>query len=243
MDVIGSGRSPRDLVLGVVVFILDLAVLLSAVAVLATRTAPAAPSLGRLADGAEAPPPLSPSQVERSLGDAGCDLLVDGEPLEDRRHIRPGEFPPEQLYPDDRPAHSGRHYGTLVPVPTAVAEAPIDERAVTHNLEHGSVVVWFDEDDIDHEQVGQIAAWRDSRGNRLGFASDANGGVFASPATVIDSGKPIAFRAWGVALDCDRFDPVVADAFLIENWGSHGMAPEAHLSPFPEESLRYAQDA
>ena len=243
IDVLGSDVPTRDQVLGVLVFILDLAVILSAVAVLAARTTPAAPSLGRLAEGVEAPAPLSPSEVARAAGAAGCELLVDGVPLEDRNHIAPGEFTPEELYPDNRPAHSGRHYGSLIPVPTDIAERPIDERAVIHNAEHGSVMVWFDPEQVDGEVVGQIRDWRNSRGNRLGFASDANGAVFASPATVIDSGKSIALRAWGVAMDCDRFDPLVADAFLVEHWGSHGMSPEAHLSPYPEDSLRYAQDA
>jgi hypothetical protein len=243
IDVLGSGAPTRDQVLGVLVFILDLAVILSAVAVLAVRTAPAGPALGQLADGAEAPAPLSPNQAAAARQAAGCEVLVDGEPLEDRRHIQPGEMTPDDLYPDHRPAHSGRHYGTLVAVPTDAAEQPIDERAVTHNLEHGSVVVWFDLDAVDDEVVQQIAGWRNSRGNRLGFASESNGAVFASPATVIDSGKPVAFRAWGVAMDCDEFDPVVADAFLIDHWGSHGSSPEAHLSPYPEDSLRFAQDA
>ena len=243
IDVLGSGVSPRDQVLRVLVVILDLAVILSAFAVLAVRTEPAAPALGQVAEGTDPPEPLSPNIVEQARRAAGCELLVDGEPLEDRRHIRTGEFTPDELYPQDRPAHSGRHYGTLVAVPTRAAEQPIDERAVTHNLEHGSVAVWFDLDAVDGEVAGAIADWRDSRGNRLGFASAANGAVFASPATVISSGKPVAFRAWGVAMDCDEFDPVVADAFLIDHWGSHGAAPEAHLSPYPEGSLQYAQDA
>jgi hypothetical protein len=243
IDVLGSDVSPRDQVLRVLVVILDLAVILSAVAVLAVRTAPTGPSLGGVADGVHAPAPLSPSQAAEARQAAGCEVLVDGEPLEDRRHIRPGEFAPDELYHEHRPAHSGRHYGMLVAVPTSAAEQPIDERAVTHNLEHGSVAVWFDLDAVDNEVVDVIEAWRDSRGNQLGFASPANGAVFASPATVISSGRPIAFRAWGVAMDCDQFDPVVADAFLIDHWGSHGAAPEANLSPYPEDSLPFTQDA
>lgn len=243
IDVLGSGVPSRDQVLGIIVAILDLAVILSAVAVLASRTAPAPPSLGRPADGVQVPTALSRSQVQQARTAAGCELLVDREPLEDRRHIRPGEFTPEELYPDHRPAHSGRHYGTLVPVPTEIAPRPLDERAVIHNAEHGSVMVWFDPEQVDSATVDRIADWRDSRGNRLGFASDANGAVFASPASVIDSGKAVALRAWGVAMDCDRFDPLVADAFLIDHWGSHGISPEAHLSPYPENSLRYAQEA
>ncbi len=179
--------------------------------------------------------PLDREAVAVRADAAGCTLVVDGEPLEDRGHLDPDDAPPpEVLYPE-RPAHSGQHYGTVLSLPQGPARAPIDERAVLHNMEHGAVVVWFDPAAADRET---IADWRDAR-DGLGFVSRAGGAVFASPMPDIDDAPSVALRAWGVAMDCERFDPIVADAFLVDHWGSHGEAPEAELSPFPEDALHY----
>lgn len=165
--------------------------------------------------------------------DVGCELLVDREPLADRRHLDDTSAPPAAaLYPDPRPAHSGRHFAGGYAVPDDLADEPLDERVVTHNLEHGSVVVWFAADLVDDEQLEAMRTWLRQR-RAMGFESPAAGGIFASPSTVIGSGRGIALRAWGVAMDCDRFDVRVADDFLARHWGSRGIAPEAHLSPFP----------
>lgn len=179
--------------------------------------------------------PLDREAVAARADDAGCALVVDGEPMEDRDHLDPNDAPPPDVLYPQRPAHSGRHYGAVLPLPRGLARAPIDERAVLHNMEHGAVVVWFDPDTADRDA---IADWREARAE-LGFVSGAGGAVFASPMPGIDDAPPVALRAWGVAMDCERFDPIVADAFLVDHWGSHGAAPEADLSPFPQGALRY----
>lgn len=200
---------------------------------------PGGPPLGEVRPGAEVPPPMDPDEVDRRREEAGCTTVADGDPLEDRSHLDPADAPPPAaLYPD-RPAHSGRHYGTLLPLPAGTA--PIDERAVLHNMEHGSVVVWFDPDAGGVPR--EVADWRD-RSAHLGFTSRDGGAVYASPVPDDLADAPtVALRAWGMAVDCERFDPVVADAFLAEHWGSHGISPEADLSPYPEGSLRLADPA
>lgn len=195
------------------------------------------PPLGEVAPDADVPDPLVRSEVTARREAAGCEQVTDGEPLEDRRHLDPATAPPaEALYPD-RPAHSGRHLGSLLDLPRSTAEDPIDERAVLHNMEHGSVVVWFGPG-----RRRTVAAWRASRA-RFGFTSGQGGAVFASPMPDLDDPPGVALRAWGVAMDCDEFDPVVADAFLVDHWGSHGDAPEAGLAPYPSGSLRRAGEA
>lgn len=199
--------------------------------------------LGEVAPGAVVPPPIDPDEVASRADAAGCEVRVDGEPLEDRDHLDAAGAPPAAaLYPD-RPAHSGPHYGTVLPLPVGTSTVPIDERAVLHNMEHGSVVVWFDPDVLSVEDRRVIDDWRDERTD-LGFTSNAGGAVHASPVPAdLEDPPTVALRAWGVAMDCERFDPVVADGFLAEHWGSHGAAPESNLSPYPEDSLRLQERA
>lgn len=182
--------------------------------------------------------PLDRDEVADRSDAAGCALTVDGEPMEDRNHVDPADAPPADVLYPQRPAHSGRHYGSLMRLPQGVSDTPIDERAVLHNMEHGAVVVWFDPGAVPGRAREQIAAWRDARAD-LGFVSRNGGGVFASPMPDVADAPPLALRAWGVALDCERFDPIVADAFLVDHWGSHGAAPEAERSPYPDGALRY----
>lgn len=240
-----AGRGRRTTLVAVAILVLGLV----AAAVVALRTPEPAgvardggDPLGQVPPDTEVPAPLDPEDVAARSEAAGCVLAVDGEPLEDRSHLDSADsLRPDALY-SDRPAHSGPHDAGLLPLPEGVAPASIDERAVLHNMEHGAVVVWFDRAAVDGRQRERVADWREAR-HDLGFTSRAGGAVFASPMPRLDGAPPVALRAWGVALDCERFDPAVADAFLIDHWGSHGAAPEADLSPYPDGALRYADDA
>lgn len=185
---------------------------------------------------------LDRDEVESRAGDAGCEVTADGQPMQDRDHLDPAQAPPADVLYPQRPTHSGPHFGAVLPVPRGAADRPIDERAVLHNMEHGAVVVWFDPAAVTGRERAQIADWRDAR-HDLGFTSRAGGAVFASPLPEIADAPAVALRAWGVALDCERFDPVVADAFLVDHWGSHGAAPESELSPFPDDALRFEEEA
>ncbi len=183
------------------------------------------------------PPSVTPEQQAAAQAGAGCRVLVDGQAMADRDHLDPDDAPPAAaLYPLHRPANSGRHFASALAVPDRIPVTPIDERAVLHNMEHGSVVVWFDAAEVDGDAVQEMQTWMRER-RALGFESRALGGVFVSASDAIASGQAVAFRAWGVAVDCDRFDRTVADAFLQDHWGSRGAAPEAGLSPFPEGVL------
>lgn len=186
------------------------------------------------------PPPLDRGEVASRADDAGCQVTADGDPMEDRDHLDPADAPPADVLYPQRPPHSGPHFGGLLPLPRGTQDRPIDERAVLHNMEHGAVVVWFDRAAVTGADLEQVANWRDAR-HDLGFTSRAGGAVFASPLPEIEDAPAVALRAWGVALDCERFDPVVADAFLVDHWGSHGAAPEGELSPFPDGALRFSE--
>lgn len=181
-------------------------------------------------------------EVQSRAAEAGCEVTADGQPVQDRDHLDPADAPPADVLYPERPTHSGPHFGAVLPVPLGASGRAIDERAVLHNMEHGAVVVWFDPATVDGREREQIADWRDAR-HDLGFTSRAGGAVFASPLPETADTPAVALRAWGVAMDCDRFDPIVADAFLVDHWGSHGAAPESELSPFPDDALHFEEDA
>ncbi|MFA9445118.1 DUF3105 domain-containing protein [Egicoccus sp. AB-alg6-2] len=183
---------------------------------------------------------VNSSEVEDARAAAGCEMLVDREPLEDRSHFEANAAPsPDAIYTDVRPTHSGPHMLQTHPIVSSGANSQLDERSTTHNLEHGAVIVWHDPDQTD--AGGEMGDWSETL-NANGFANSRGGAaIFVSPYTDpgISSGKAIAFRAWGVAMDCDSWDEDVANGFVIDHYGTHGIAPERPLGPYPEGVLEY----
>ncbi len=183
---------------------------------------------------------VSSSEVEAAREAAGCEVVVDGEPLPDREHVESSnQLDPATAYPDVRPTHSGSHTVGVHPVVPA-ANGQIDEVSSTHNLEHGTVIVWWDPEKAG-EAEGDIADWSETL-NASGFRRDASGvGIITSPYEEpgISSGKAVAFRAWGVAMDCDSWDETVANGFVLDHFGMRGIGPERNAAPFPDDALAY----
>lgn len=184
---------------------------------------------------------ISSSEAEEAFDEAGCEILADREPLPDRSHFEANQQPNlDTIYPDIRPTHSGSHTVGTHPV-TPAAGSQISEAATTHNLEHGTIIAWWDPDEISGSTASDIAAWSETL-NANGFRVDRGGvGIMTAPYEDpgISSGKPIAFRAWGTAWDCDEWDETVAHAFVIENYGTRGIGPERAAFAFPEGVLAY----
>lgn len=185
---------------------------------------------------------INSSDVEDARAAAGCEVLVDREPLPDRSHFEASAAPAaDALYTDVRPTHSGPHSLQFHPIVSSGASSQLDERSTTHNLEHGSIIAWYDPDQIEGGVANEMGDWS-SVLNANGFRNDRGGvAIFVAPYTDpgISSGKAVAFRAWGVAMDCDTWDEDVAHAFVIDNFGTHGIAPERPLGPYPEGVLEY----
>jgi hypothetical protein len=184
---------------------------------------------------------ISSSDADAARQAAGCELLVDREPLEDRSHFEAASAPSaDSLYGGGiRPTHSGPHMLQFHPIVSAGSSSQIDERSTTHNLEHGSIIAWYDPEQID--EANAMGSWSETL-NANGFASSNSGAaVMVSPYTDpgISSGKAVAFRAWGVAMDCDEWDETVANSFVIDHYGTHGIAPERTLGPYPDGVLAY----
>ena len=184
---------------------------------------------------------LSSAEVEVAREAAGCEVLAERTPLPDRSHFEnSAQVDPEQIYTDTRPTHSGPHTAGVHPI-TPAATRQIDEVSSTHNLEHGTVIAWWDPEQIDSATAGQIGTWASTL-NANGFRRDAAGvGIVTSPFEDpgIGSGKAIALRAWGTAMDCDTWDETVANAFVLDHFGTHGIGPERTIAPFPEGVLVY----
>lgn len=173
---------------------------------------------------------------------AGCEpqTVQPGAP---RDHLDPATAPPpDALYTGVRPAASGSHFTS--PGPVATYRNPADERSVVHNLEHGSVVVWYDPDRVSGDEAKAIEDWAEElNASGFDFGSRVASGIITSPFDgTISSGKPIAFRAWERAIDCDTFDPTFAYGMVISSFGTRGTAPEGNFAPFPDTVLGYDPD-
>lgn len=168
----------------------------------------------------------------------GSCTALDVEVLPTVEHFQAGDPAApvaEEIYTAGRPTASGPHYASVAPVREGVAPSQLDERATTHNLEHGAVVIWFDPNQLDTGQVEDIAATAKELHDNGFRKRSAGAGVLASPFTDpgIDSGAAVALRAWGTALDCTSWDAEVAQQFVIDNYGTNGTAPERGLAPHP----------
>lgn len=185
---------------------------------------------------------LVSSQVEDARVAAGCEILTEQQPLEDRSHVESSnQLDFDAVYTDTRPTHSGPHSVRTHPV-IPDASNQIDEGSSTHNLEHGTIIAWYDAEAIDGDTASQMGAWAEQL-NENGFVrAQAGVGIMTSPYDDpgIDSGKAVAFRAWGTAMDCDAWDEDVANSFVLDHYGTHGIGPERTAAPFPTEVLAYA---
>jgi hypothetical protein len=185
---------------------------------------------------------VASADAEDARQAAGCEVLVEREPLPDRSHFPNNASPdPDSIYDDVRPTHSGPHSEGVHPV-TAASNRQIDEVTSTHNLEHGSIIVWWDPDQVDSATASAIGGWAETL-NANGFRRDAGGiGILTAPFEDpgISSGQAVAFRAWGTAMDCAEWDETVAHAFVIENFGTHGIGPERLAAPYPSDVLAFA---
>jgi hypothetical protein len=185
---------------------------------------------------------VSAEAAEEAEQAAGCEVLVDRQPLADRFHFEASAAPdPDSIYTDVRPTHSGPHTVQTTPVSPDGYTRPIDERSSTHNLEHGAIIVWHDPDgDVDAGAIDEWAATLNTNG--FGENSALSGAAILSAPYEggITSGKAVAFRAWGTAMDCDTFDEDVAHAFAARNFGTRGIGPERTFSPYPTGALDFS---
>lgn len=199
-------------------------------------------ALGNLSPTIDEAITVSQAEVEEARASSGCEVL-DIEPLPSREHIDPATAPPaDVLYTNGRPTATGPHYTNPGPVYSGVRDQQLDERATTHNLEHGSVIFWFDPEQVPEETIDDMDEMVATL-NEAGFASNAGrAGIFAAPFSDpgIDSGKAIAVRSWAQGMDCEEWDRDYAYGWIAEHFGSRGPSPEAALGQYPTDVLEIA---
>ncbi len=183
---------------------------------------------------------VSASAAEDAREAAGCEVLVDEEPLPQVFHVDSvDELDRDETYGTEvRPAHSGPHTQRTHPV-VPDSDSPIDERSTTHNLEHGSIITYYDPAQVEGDTADEIGTWSETLNANDFEVTQAGSGLLSAPSDNITSGKAVAFRAWGVAMDCDEWDETVAESFVIENYGTRGIGPEGSFAPYPEGVLDY----
>jgi hypothetical protein len=182
---------------------------------------------------------VSSDEIESAEQAAGCETLVERDPLPEAGHFDRNNAPPADLiYPEIRPTHSGPHTAETVPAITGGSPTQLDEMTLTHNLEHGAIVAWYDPAQVDEDTIDEMEEWS-SLLNNNGFRNQGGAVIYVSPYEEpgISSGKAIALRAWGTAVDCDEWDETFANGFVAEHYGTRGIGPENAFGPYPSGVL------
>ena len=187
---------------------------------------------------------IASDEAEQARTAAGCEVLTERDPLPEPYHVdSSSDLDPDAVYTDTRPTHSGPHTTTTHPVVTSPS-SQINEVSSTHNLEHGTVIAWYDPDQVDSATASQIGDWAELLTENGLVNRPAGVGIMSSPyEDGMSSGQAIAFRAWGTAMDCDEWDETVANAFVLDHFGANGIAPERTLAgEIPNDILSYEDD-
>lgn len=157
------------------------------------------------------------------LGELGCTSDEEMPPL-GAGHFDPADLeanPPEAIY-DHLPATSGQHMGQVVA--TGIYDEYVDERLAIHNLEHGYVVMWYDEE-ADPDQVDALKDFAQER------IDDGDAEIVVAPYNqALDEDANFAFTAWERRQLCEEFDEGVALNFVREHLNNQ-RAPETFAGP------------
>ncbi len=119
-------------------------------------------------------------------------------PLLAAKHIPEGQ----KVKYNSNPPTSGDHYA--VEAEWGIYNvAPVDERLV-HNLEHGGIVISYNQDKIKGEELGKLRA-------QVRKLSTINPRVIVTPRENLESA--IALTAWGYLQKLDKYDPTAVKTF------------------------------
>lgn len=123
------------------------------------------------------------------------------------------------------PGTSGPHWDT--PANWGVYSTPQNESQLIHNLEHGGIVIWYDPDALDAEEIDRLTSYVNSQ-----VSSGLSGRYkfILSPWSGEDFGAPIAVTSWRHLLLLGEADTDAIGDFAGERYG---IAPEPGAGPPP----------
>lgn len=119
-----------------------------------------------------------------------CDAVQTFE-IDDRQHVAEGE---PISYAQDPPA-GGRHWGSPPPPDDGFYTTEIPKELAVHNLEHGQIVVWYNNGD---SEVAERL--KDAIAEKKSFL------VALPRSEPLPGGARMVLTAWGRSQSCRQFD-------------------------------------
>ena len=119
-----------------------------------------------------------------------CDPIKTFQ-VDDREHVPEGQ---PISYPQDPPA-GGKHWGTPPPPDDAFYTTEIPKELTTHSLEHGQIVIWYNEGD---QEVAERL--KDAISEKKSFM------VAVPRSEPLPGGARMVITAWGRSQTCRNFD-------------------------------------
>lgn len=120
------------------------------------------------------------------------------------------------------PAASGPHWPS--PVNWGVYPNAIPQEATIHNLEHGGIVIWYQEDRVAAEEISELEDYTRSWNGSERYK------VLVAPWAGTDFERPMAMVGWTWLLYLDEVDTDLMDRFIDQHYGD---APEPGGGPGP----------
>jgi Protein of unknown function (DUF3105) len=162
------------------------------------------------------------------LGGGPSENIGEQQPNDGADHITPGTiFPAAQRPYSSTPGTSGPHWDPSGIANWGVYTTPQPEEQLIHNLEHGGIVIWYDAEALDADQVDELAQYV-TRQNASGVSGRYK--FILSPWEGPDFGHPMAVTAWRQLLYLDEVDTGTIDEFARAHYGR---APEPGGGPGP----------
>ena len=131
---------------------------------------------------------------------------VEQHPSEGTQHVEQGT----DLNYEAIPPTSGPHYSTTTAA--GFYGEPQPDGAIVHSLEHGAVVIYYDEDALSEEAEQSLREWASAHTGTWQSVI-----VVPNPYEGVDS--PYVLTAWRQSLRLNQYDAEVVQAFLAEYLG------------------------
>jgi Protein of unknown function (DUF3105) len=143
-------------------------------------------------------------------------------------HVQVGTvFPDAQRPYSSTPGTSGPHWDPSGLANWGVYTSAQPEEQLIHNLEHGGIVIWYEPDALDADQVAELA---DHVNRQTSSGISGRYKYILSPWEGPDFEKSIAVTAWRHVLYLDEVDLDAIEEFARAHYGR---SPEPNGGPGP----------